>query len=145
MSGYHEYSKSNNAIEAEQRGLVTASALAKLAGVKRGATVAEFMCPSEWHHSSSWYNKVDYYDPDDLTPELIEKMRAFEADALGARTIQAHVEFTEWTGSRNHPRATKYEGDVELTIKGKWGAFALDGRTWRKALDGNHFYYRELH
>jgi hypothetical protein len=59
--GYNGYSKSNRAIQAEREGKYPASVLAKKLGIKTSA-IRMFLCPCEWHHTSKFYNKVNYYD-----------------------------------------------------------------------------------
>jgi len=144
MAGYDwGQGKSNNAVDAEDRGLMTASALAKKLGLKKAGTVSEFLYPSEWHHASSYYNEVDYYDPDDVTPELLEQMNAAERSAREqeAEVIEhCRVEWVEWSGSRRHPHAAAVAYDnVTVTIKGDWANFGVDGQNYRKKLSGNYF------
>ena len=61
MAGYSGHSKSNNAIDAERQGLMTASAAAKALKVS-AAAVKDVLTPSEWHHTSKCFNKTSYYD-----------------------------------------------------------------------------------
>tara|TARA_Y100001968_G_scaffold15117_1_gene12194 strand:+ start:484 stop:933 length:450 start_codon:yes stop_codon:yes gene_type:complete len=70
MAGYNWRSgKSNNAVKAESDGRMVATKFAQY--VKRwpslkGCTAADIKeaCEaSEWHHSSKFFNVVDYYDP----------------------------------------------------------------------------------
>lgn len=69
MAGYaHDYSKSNNAVDAEARGLMTATQTAQHLRAQgyKGTTakaVSELVPAEEWHHSSKMYNRVNYYDP----------------------------------------------------------------------------------
>ena len=79
MAGYNGFSKSNNAVEAEAAGRKPASALAKALGCKTGA-VRDLLGRSEWHHSSSYYNEVDYYDE----PELMAAAVYNEAQFIAA-------------------------------------------------------------
>ena len=61
MAGYNGYSKSNNAVDAENCGRFPATRLAKLLNVSVDA-IRQVLEPSEWHHTSSWYNETNYYD-----------------------------------------------------------------------------------
>lgn len=61
MAGYNGYSKSNNAIDAEKRGLFPASRLARELGVKTAAIQA-LIDAEEWHHTSKKYNETNYYN-----------------------------------------------------------------------------------
>ena len=75
MAGYDGHSKSNNAVDAEGRGLMVASKLSAI--VKRhrryrGATasdIAAVLPIDEWHHTSKKFNRVNYYDLADLMSE----------------------------------------------------------------------------
>ena len=68
MAGYYGYSKSNNAVDAEQNGihpLTTAvKILASAAGItqKKARAIFNSVGACEWHHTSKYYNKTDYYD-----------------------------------------------------------------------------------
>lgn len=62
MAGYHNFSKSNNAICAEKQGKYPASKAAKIYGFKSIAALKSLIKPSEWHHTSKFYNHTDYYD-----------------------------------------------------------------------------------
>lgn len=73
MAGYNwKAGKSNNAVAAENKGIVTASALAKF--VKRfknykGCTAADVkkaLIRAEFHHTSKFFNATDYFDLRDL-------------------------------------------------------------------------------
>lgn len=77
---YGVLTKSNRAIEAEERGLVTFS---KLLAWQKQAVRAGFVFPSEWHHTSGAANKTYYYDleafdelnAEDFKPEKVEKAK----------------------------------------------------------------------
>ena len=59
-SGYAGYSKSNNAIDAEESGEMNASQLAKALSCSTVA-IKKLLSPSSWHHTSKEYNKTNYY------------------------------------------------------------------------------------
>jgi hypothetical protein len=61
MAGYSGYSKSNNAIDAESRGLMTASQCGKALGIP-SKCIKKNLEPVEWHHTSKFFNETDYYD-----------------------------------------------------------------------------------
>ena len=63
--GYHGWSKSNNAVSAEEEGRFPATVAAKKLGVKVGA-IKLYIPTDEWHHTSNHYNKTYYYDIADL-------------------------------------------------------------------------------
>jgi hypothetical protein len=57
MAGYAGYSMSNNAVEAYNDYKMPISELRKFLGIKDIS-----FTPCEWHHSSKFYNSVDFYD-----------------------------------------------------------------------------------
>ena len=144
MAGYHNFSKSNNAVAAEQSGRYPASKCARLLGVptewvKRQST-------REWHHTSSWYNSTDYYDLEQLAEHLeTEEGQAqlldvcAELDALRQAPKRiwsaATVHWLDWVGTRNHPRAIERSADG-ATVTDAGGKFVIvtlaDGSTFRK-------------
>ena len=130
--GYVDFSKSERAVEAEERGLLTAGKLAKKLGVDTD-TVKEYLRPAEWHHVSSLYTPTDYFDETELLAaasddadaepearELLTEMREHSRRrrGKGPRTFTAEVvEWLEWTGTRNHPHAeTQCARNVQVTI-----------------------------
>ena len=120
MSGYYFFSKSNNAIYAEQNGRFPASKLARRIGVNCEAIKA-LMAPSEWHHTSKHYNETDYYDEQDAL-EMIEQLQAWKEPS---KDVVVHencsCEYLVWSGTRNHPKATKIQSDsVKATARGDW-------------------------
>jgi hypothetical protein len=102
--------KSERAVLAESRGLRTATQIAKLFKVS-SQTVRSVLSPTEWHHTSKMFNETDYYDPDTVTPEQIDKMQSTEqerrqAKKSGVTTKRCDVEYIVWSGSRKHPQKT---------------------------------------
>jgi len=99
--------KSQRAVFAEYRGLMTATQLGKKLGVS-AKSVRAVLCAEEWHHTSKMYNKTDYYNPESVCDEDIAKMKAIDAEARKAKKAQpvtkrCNVEYVEWTGTRNRP------------------------------------------
>ena len=115
MAGYSWLNgKSNNAVAAENDGKMVATKFAAWARQWRrfkgcaAADVAAALDASEWHHSSKYYNRVNYYDPVDM-------MLADNREKL-ARTIRARKLF-----------------DSLLQQHGQDGVFAVmmaDGQVW---------------
>lgn len=73
MSGYYGFSKSNRAIKAEQEGKMTATAMSFWLRSKgkrykgcNSSVIKAALFPCEFHHTSKYYNKTNYYDPRDL-------------------------------------------------------------------------------
>jgi len=74
MAGYNHYSMSNNAVQAYNDGLLSASKIAarlkelsprRFRGIK-AADIAEHCRYSEWHHTSAKYNATRFYDLRDV-------------------------------------------------------------------------------
>ena len=136
MAGYSGFSKSNNALDAEDEGLMTATAAAKALGVS-AAAIKEILYPSEWHHTSGWYNRTNYYNISDLSEEKLSALKAYKADN-SVYEYQADVEWIEWSGSRRHPKANKFSAEnILVTEKGCFYTFHLPNRTVRKKIDSN--------
>jgi len=143
MAGYDEYSKSNNAVAAEDAGLLTASQVAKRIGHGATATgVKAVLTASEWHHTSKMYNCTDYFDFDGEAWDATESNRDLAAEIIAASKAssgiryRANVEWLEWGGSRKHPVATKYSAEnIEVEERGDWFIFHFaDGSKKRKGM-----------
>lgn len=129
MAGYaQDFSKSNNAVDAERAGRFPASVLAKRIGVKCGAIKA-LLSPCEWHHTSKHYNATDYYSEESAL-EIIDELRAWREPEKDVAVFEhCRGSYLEWSGTRNHPHARAIEfANVRATKKGQW--FTLD-LTWR--------------
>ena len=85
MAGYNwRAGKSNNAVAAEAEGLVVKSKLTaawlKARGIEETVGFIKFLiqagkiCPTEWHHTSKFFNRTDYYSAEEIieTLELME-------------------------------------------------------------------------
>lgn len=143
MSGYSGYSKSNNAVNAESRGLVTATEAARRLGVTTGAIKA-ILYASEWHHSSKFFNQVDYYDLAEITPEELTELKEFSAKYKNSEiTVEfGDVKWLEWSGTRAHPKAIERTFEGEITHKGQFYIFTLpSGEVIRKKVGGNGTYF----
>ena len=168
-AGYQGYSKSNNAVYAENEGKYPASIAAKKLGVSSEA-IRRYIYSSEWHHYSSHYNEVYVYD---ITPYLMLKngedlsndydqdeinefiqiykeMKDFTKSEKIEKTqnnenkYKANVEYIIWTGTRNHPKANvqKYE-NIWVKEKGDFYTFILpNGEEVRKKKDSNGTYVK---
>ena len=159
MAGYDNYSKSNNALAAENEGKFPASILAKKLSVKSQAVKA-LMQPSEWHHTSSHYNATDYYDggillavksgevdgydEDDLAEarELLAAMKAWQPAAEEAFE-NCDVEWLEWSGTKKHPKAEKCNASgCKVVVKGSTCTITFaDGKTMQKRKSTRGFYF----
>lgn len=128
MAGYYGFSKSNNAIDAENRGLMVATLLSKkMAKYYKGCTprdIAACLYPKEWHHTGKMYNCTDYYDfLDFIDLDLRKKLKSIIKDRLASKKMYPKnlgikkVVWLEWSGSRSHPVAFKKEATVEVLQK----------------------------
>lgn len=153
MAGYSDYSKSNNAVDAEISGKYPISILAKKLHIKTDA-IRAIMQPDEWHHTSCHYNRTNYYDGeymialasgDDLldydydsledAAELLLKLRAWQAPKTETNTYHhCDVNWLQWSGSRNRPVCDEMTAkDVTVIDKGKaFIVICLPGRDMRK-------------
>ena len=96
MAGYNFTSwKSNNAIAAEDRGLVKAGALARMLNVS-SAAVKCCIAATEWHHVSGGFTETDYYDPDRVHDYDLDKARDFDKRARPISFLHCDVQWLEW-------------------------------------------------
>lgn len=151
MAGYYNYSMSNNAVSAYADGEKPLSKWTKSEiietlvseGVssekidlikKLSAKAVKYHClrRSSWHHTSSHYNKTDFYEvfPDFVESESIEIIKGWlvsdqkEKESLKSKPIpqpkKAKVVYLEWGGTRKHPKAKEITAIGEITADGKW-------------------------
>lgn len=91
MAGYNwRAGKSNNAVAAEAEGLVVKSKLTaawlKAHGIEETVGFIKFLiqagkiCPTEWHHTSKFFNRTDYYSAEEIieTLELMEEVGSLQ-------------------------------------------------------------------
>lgn len=141
MSGYKNFSKSNNAVEAEREGLFPRSVIAKKLGVKTIA-IKKLMEPMERHHTSSWYNVTDYYSLEEAL-EKIEELKKFSKNFDSNVEVfeNCAVEYLEWSGTRKHPKANKIKMDgCRVEKKGEWCLIVpREGKSFCKNIKTNGF------
>lgn len=165
MAGYADFSKSNNAVDAEKSGRFPASEAAKRLGLPTGFVrdCCQFATNGEWHHTSKFYNRVSYYDTAIIERWMdgdAEGMRAMVDEpyaaamsawrakqvAAKANPVIEHTNVTvtwlEWGGTRNHPRAVE-KSAVGCTIRDSGGKFVAvvfaDKREMRRGRDTTGF------
>jgi len=96
MAGYNEFSKSNNACEAEADGLYPLTKAIKIISEKAHCTKKKAretlgtIGSSEWHHYSKFYNRVEVYNTNiainlilygtEENPEEIAENEKFEVE-----------------------------------------------------------------
>lgn len=167
MAGYSDFSKSNNAVFAEREGRFPLSRAAKLTKVP-AELVKKYVSTGEWHHTSGWYNRVDYYSlreikivfgleptpTDEADDEFGREPKPEAAAALAAwkpakieTDVQENctVEWIEWSGSRNYPKATKRcEENCTVAVKSQTATITLPcGTVFTKRLSTRGFSFRK--
>ena len=100
-----------------------------------------FLHYSSWHHTSSHYNRTDFYtvSTGSVTADTIMSVIADrDADRKTAKQEpeeeKAVCEYLIWTGTRRHPKATKHRS--EGVIRGNW-FYLPDGS--KKSIDAKGF------
>jgi hypothetical protein len=98
MAGYNGYSKSNNAIQAEENGRFPITKAIKVVKEATGLSSKiirerlEASWGGEWHHSSKMYNRVKYYD----ASKLIAVVACERAAGLDWENQINGSSFAEW-------------------------------------------------
>ena len=162
--GYVGYSMSVNMAEAQEENRLPASKAAKALGVSTQA-IKETIPTSEWHHASSYYNKVDVYDinpylelkagkelsTDEYSEEDIaeykanwEAMKAFPKPDKSVKQFYGDAEWLEWSGSRARPKVEEHkETGILIEEKGSFYTFHLpNGTTVKKKIGSNGTYVK---
>lgn len=104
MAGYAGFSKSNNAINAENEGRFPLSIAKKMLSTQAKITqkVAEIALKAthsgEWHHTSKFYNRVNYYD-------IEIALKYIEAQKILATFPN------NWKDELNYARSIKIDGE----------------------------------
>ena len=150
MAGYDYWNgMSNNAVDAYSNGIVPHSKLRASHVSHLGITLKKAKdlikdgrwYSSEYHHSSKFYNEVDFYDVDVLRelledePEILTENNPKPQSSLDE--IPVYGSFTIFSGSGKHIRKAG-EQDFTGILKGDW--IHLDGGGRKKA-SGNHINY----
>lgn len=155
MAGYCGYSMSNNACAAYESGERPRSKWSKCDIIKEAAeaynlgpedmkrlksysvkTLRDVMliCVG-WHHTSKMYNRTDFYTIDDTREgipwEELDRIQSASEEPEPVQKVK--IRFTEWTGSRRHPRAEECE--ALAIVSGQW-AYMADGH--KKRIDGGY-------
>lgn len=129
MAGYCGYSMSNNAVRAYDQGKKPLSkwtkgdlldALEDKADYARKLTTSELRDElleyREWHHTGKFYNATRFYGisyekAEGLTKERVDEIIArrthSKPDKQKPTFITALVTYTEWEGTRKHPKPVK--------------------------------------
>ena len=151
MTGYSfENNMSNNAVLAYQNNIKPLSKFTisdlRQAGWLGTVILAKRLAAGgvwksyEYHHSSSWYNKVRFFDPTDLITAWAELPEDTKRDYQEPKSqakpgVRVTGSYTLWGGNRRHPRNLGQENFSGLLENG-W--IHLDGGGGKKKADGNH-------
>lgn len=130
MSGYYKFSKSNNAIEAERENKFPATIISKKLKIPV-IFIKSYFDASEWHHSSKFFNKVMYYDLNQIKnflendggwkvlDDFMKNQRDFKKIKKGIVYNKATVRWLEWSGTKNyHCCKEMFAKDVTVIDKG---------------------------
>lgn len=160
MSGYNGFSMSNNAIAAYDAGLMPAS---KIGHGIPAELIQKYCRYIEWHHCSSRFNIVEFYDPEKVlatfglitredyesNPEAIAALKKYKEDKK-KKEVKTYenctIEWLEWGGTRKHPTATECRAEG-ATVTHDGGQFVkiklVDGREFKKKIYSNGFSVRK--
>ena len=160
MAGYNGQSMSNNAVAAYNDGRMpityATSALKKQAlelgikvTLKQSRAILEEYHTGEWHHSSKHFNNVKFYNVEDTLHDWIVDGNMLPTITAPIPTVQKAtylINWIEWGGSRNRPRAYEKTFTGHGTVKGDWITFTIDGedKPTRKKISGNHTTIKEI-
>jgi len=150
MAGYSfENNMSNNAVQAYRNGIKPLSKFTisdlRQVGWRGTMILAKRLAKDgvwksfEYHHSSSWYNKVRFFDPTDLVAAWAELQEDIKSEYLNPEPqakpgVRVTGSYTIWGGNRRHPRNLGQENFSGLLENG-W--IHLDDGGKKKA-SGNH-------
>lgn len=100
MAGYDwARGKSDNAVWAEERGLLKKS---ELKAWQKRAVEAGAVAPAECHHTSSFFNETNYYDPEDFKNLNPKDFPPEKKEPKPEKTLtRMSAWWEEWEGSRN--------------------------------------------
>ena len=91
MTGYHNYSMSNNAVDAYDKGLLPAS---KIKGIP-ASLIKKYCSSEEWHHCSKKYNRVEFYDPRLVRKKFglltYDDIKSLRADGYNAEDLEPSI------------------------------------------------------
>lgn len=143
--GYSGYSKSNNAVDAENYGRYPLTKAAEIVATNFNITKEQAkwllskIGTNEWHHTSNHYNRTNYYDTD--TEYIIDEVFGFDNSVNTIQDVKNFVEknfsqeqtkkqeneyyanfdYIIWSGTRNYPKAdVQHLNNVYVIEKGSF-------------------------
>jgi len=163
MSGWsYEKGMSNNAANAYQAGLMPASRVGRIPA----ELIREFCSPNEWHHASSYKNRIDFYRRHEVfvifgleghgpgcasigcdvmvNPDAVQALKNYKRDKKDEETTvyeNVEVSWLEWSGSRNHSKNSPHtEIARTISIRGGTATITLrSGDIFKKRLSTKGF------
>lgn len=144
MAGYNGYSMSNNAVTAYEFGEkpkskwkknqimkelkeagIEAEKLSAINKLSAKAVKKNFLYKSSWHHTSSHYNRTEFYSVDTDKAEEIELDQIPHLEIAKEEPKQilykANIVYCTWEGTRNHPKCIKHK--LERVLVEEKGCF----------------------
>lgn len=127
--------------------------------------IEEFCNYEEWHHCSSKYNIVKFYNPEYVLATFgVIKSENYSANDEAVRALEEYknkkgnkdtkifedceVEWIEWEGTRSHPKAECHhvEGAIIEHSGGRFVKIKLpNGKEFKKKIGANGFYVWKNH
>ena len=142
--------------EARDSGLLPIGELAKHLG--EGITPHDIRAviePSEWHHTSKYYNETNFYSIEEAEENInrilaAKRLRLYfkkKTKKVSLETYRAKISWLEWSGTKRHPKATEYNDVVMATfLPNDWVRITIDdGKTFRKRLTTTGFRITKLY
>jgi hypothetical protein len=133
--GYNwDEGKSNNALEAEEKGLLLAGPIAKIFGCT--TEFIQYNAPyEEWHHVSGWFNKKRYFRQENVQrwwlaggQQLWEQEKAVLDQNLSKTGTVCTIRFNEW---ENRKTVNNYECEALIIKQGKrLTSFEIRSEVW---------------
>lgn len=101
---------------------------------------------TEWHHTGSFYNRTDFYDykmdisQDDINTIIANRPKRVKKEKVAKTATFVTATYTEFEGSRRHPKAVEYTNVVGVVVN---GYFFPEGKKYdKKSVNGR--YYRHV-
>jgi len=135
-SGYSGYSKSNRAVNAEEEGRfpltkacrVLKSKLIKELDIKitlkEAKKILKENWDGEWHHSSKYCNKVNYYDVQESFESIQELIKGDYEEVPYKKSFSEKLfNKISYNIEKKYQTITEFYSNFNVRNKGKWGYF----------------------
>ena len=137
MAGYNGYKMSNNAVDAYRSGekpkskwtkteiieecireKVDPKTIAALKKLPADDVKNQCLRKTSWHHTSSMYNRTDFYSLDSSRLGDIDTSKLKPSKKEAKTTSRVTATYLVWSGTKKHPKAA--EVTENGTISGNW-------------------------